>query len=296
MKCEHPLATHGMLHGCGQCMPCRINKQRVWAHRLELEATQHVHNCFLTLTYDDENLPKDGSLDAKALQDFIKRLRRRYEPLRIRYFACGEYGDLSWRPHYHAVLFGFPTCVNLQTEYRKDGGIKCCGHCRKVEEIWGMGRVQLARAEPQSLRYVCGYVTKKMTQRTDPRLHGKVPEFSRMSLKPGIGHSAMETISDNLPSSVSLMPISSISYGNTPRPLGRYLTRKLNTLRGLSPGAHVQNAVDALQAEMLPLRILARKDEQNPSFTTHYKKKMEGKYASQQVRLTLRKHGNGKKI
>lgn len=295
MKCEKPIATHGMLHGCGQCMPCRINKQRVWVHRLELEATQHSENCFLTLTYNDQSLPKDGSLDVKTLQDFIKRLRRRFEPLRLRYLACGEYGDLTWRPHYHAIVFGLPTCRKLKTEYGKNG-IKCCDHCRKVEEIWGLGNVYLGRAEPESMRYVCGYVTKKMTRSDHPELNGRHPEFSRMSLKPGIGHDAMDVLSDNLPSVTSTVPISSITYGSIKKPLGRYLTRKLNGFRNLSTNFGSQEAINELQAEVRELRLAARASEDDPSFVSRYKKKMQGKYASQITRLNLRKRKNGKTL
>lgn len=295
MKCIQPLATHGMLHGCGQCMPCRINKQRVWVHRLELEATQHDQNCFLTLTYDDQHLPADGSLDVKTLQDFIKRLRRRFDPLRLRYLACGEYGDHSWRPHYHAVLFGFPTCVKLKTQYDKNG-IRCCDHCRKVEEIWGNGNVYLGTAEAQSFRYVCGYVTKKMTRSDHPDLNGRQPEFSRMSLKPGIGAGAMEVLSENLPSITSTLPISSLTYGNIKRPLGRYLTRRLNGSRNLSKNFGSQEAIDELQAEVRDLRLAARASETNPSFVSHYKEKMKGKFASQEARHNLRTRKNGKTL
>ena len=104
MICEDPyVGQGGIVYGCGQCMPCRHLRRKVWAHRIMLEAGQWNENCFMTLTYDDKHLPSDGSLDPKHLTDFIKRLRFHYRDRSIRYFACGEYGDDSWRPHYHLV-------------------------------------------------------------------------------------------------------------------------------------------------------------------------------------------------
>lgn len=296
MKCEAPVATQGMLVGCGQCIPCRTNRARVWSHRIELEASLYEDNTFLTLTYDDKHLPKSGSLEPKALQDFVKRLRRYHEPLSLRYFACGEYGDLSERPHYHAIVFNFPTCERLETTYNKEGKITCCRQCRNVEKIWLRGRVQLARVSEQSVRYVCGYVVKKMTHRLDPRLHGREPEFSRMSLNKGIGYQAMEVLNADIlrPTRQLRGPtedstISSLSYGRSKRPLGRYLTRRLNVLRGLPANAHAQEAYDAAAAELLDLRLAARSSEDNPSFVEHYKTEMEGKFASQRSTLKRKK-------
>jgi hypothetical protein len=90
---------------CGQCIGCRLERSRQWAIRCVHEASLHEHNSFITLTYNDENLPADGSLDVRHWQLFMKRLRKRHGS-GIRYFHCGEYGSKHRRPHYHACLFG----------------------------------------------------------------------------------------------------------------------------------------------------------------------------------------------
>ena len=92
---------------CGQCVGCRLEYSRQWAVRCCHESSLHIYNCFITLTYDPEHLPDDGSLDIKHFQKFMKRLRDKLHPLRIRFFHCGEYGDKTRRPHYHALIFGY---------------------------------------------------------------------------------------------------------------------------------------------------------------------------------------------
>ena len=74
------------------------------------EASTHDHNCFLTLTYDEANLPRHGQLLKRDLQLFFKRLRKLMGP--FRYVACGEYGDLRRRPHFHVALFGVDFCAD----------------------------------------------------------------------------------------------------------------------------------------------------------------------------------------
>ena len=107
MICIKPLTLEGRGEvGCGQCRNCRINRRREWVGRMILEAKEHLFSSFVTLTYDDEHMPKDGSLCKKHLQQFIRRLRKALYPRKIRYYAVGEYGDKSWRPHYHLIVFG----------------------------------------------------------------------------------------------------------------------------------------------------------------------------------------------
>ena len=86
---------------CGKCLECRIQHARAWADRCVVEAKQYDDNYFVTLTYDDAHLPAKNSLVPDDLQKFMKRLRKHFPNNKIRFFACGEYGDTSWRPHYH---------------------------------------------------------------------------------------------------------------------------------------------------------------------------------------------------
>jgi hypothetical protein len=209
-----------------------------------LETAQHTENAFVTLTYSDENLPADGSLQPSDLQKWLKRLRKRIDPTRVRYYAVGEYGDTSWRPHYHVGLFGFPSCAHGQTRRRPRWTEKdCCPNCRIIAETWAndkgqIGRIDLAKLETGSANYLAGYVTKKMTKPDDPRLEGRYPEFSRMSLKPGIGGDAIPEVADVVmrwtPEGQEV-PMA-LRHGSVIMPLGKYLVRKLREQSGRDPG------------------------------------------------------------
>lgn len=171
MLCRKPYKKGVMSYGCGQCTPCRINKSREWVCRMSLEAREHPYSAFVTLTYNEESLPKDGCVHKTDMQLFLKRLRKEMYPRQIRFYGVGEYGDKSWRPHYHLMIFGLaPT----------EGKI--------VEKCWPQGFIKMGTAEGKSFGYVAGYVVKKMTNPKDRRLNGRNPEFALMSLKPGIGH------------------------------------------------------------------------------------------------------------
>lgn len=179
MKCAFPIPlAFDRTVPCGQCMNCRINRQRKWVGRILLEATQHSHVWFVTLTYSDENLRyTPGFLPTLVPRDltlFWKRLRFAlgYE---VRYFAAGEYGTRTERPHYHAILFGLrPEDVD------------------QVERQWRLGFVQVAEFSVSRARYVAQYTLKKMTAPSDERLQGRHPEFVRVSGKPGLGVRALE--------------------------------------------------------------------------------------------------------
>ena len=98
MKCTSPVLLGVHPVPCGQCQACRINRRRVWVHRMMLEAGQYKDNTFVTLTYSPENEPDGSSLEPKHTQDWLKRFRKAIAPLRVRYYLVGEYGEQSWRP------------------------------------------------------------------------------------------------------------------------------------------------------------------------------------------------------
>lgn len=265
MKCRNPFIKDGRAFGCGQCEMCRIDKSRLWTHRILLESAMHSDNCFVTLTYEDKYLPRvskedvRGTLVPKHLQDWLKRLRKAVEPAKLRYFGCGEYGDLSWRPHFHVVLFGYPQCVYGRSRY---GNVfkDCCVNCDLVRDTWGMGQVLVGDLSEASAQYVCQYVTKKMTAKDDRRLLGLHPEFARMSLKPGIGADAMHDVAStllqfNLEASQVDVP-STLRVGSRLFPLGRYLQRRLRKYVGKEEGAP-QEVLDKIEAELQPLREAA---------------------------------------
>jgi len=259
MLCASPISvrTGGrhetMLVGCGQCLPCRVNRRRIWVHRLMLEAALHGDKSFVTLTYSDENLPVGGTLVPADLRNFLKRLRKSVEPARLRFFAAGEYGDTTERPHYHLALFGYPNCSWGQTRPREH----CCAACDQIRESWGHGNVFLGELTDASASYIAGYVLKKMTGKDDLRLAGRHPEFARMSNRPGIGadmmHEVASTLLDfNLDETQADVP-SALRHGTRTMALGRYLHRKLRTYVGKSPDSP-ESVKAENRAEMQRLR------------------------------------------
>lgn len=235
-----------------------------------LEANEKEDNCFVTLTYSDENLPGgvDGAtLQPKDLQDWLKRFRSAIQPTKVRYFAVGEYGDRTWRPHYHLALFGWPQCrygFSRYTDRRKD----CCSCCDVIRETWGLGHIAVGSLETSSAQYIAGYVTKKMTFNDDPRLKGRHPEFARMSLRPGIGAFFMHDVASellklNLEQTQDDVP-SSLRHGSRELPLGRYLQRRLRSLVGKEVDTPEAQKIKH-QEKMRPMFEAARKDRNNPS-------------------------------
>lgn len=269
-------------------MPCRYNKRRVWAHRILLEARLHDRNAFVTLTYSDENLPEDGSVSIVDMQLFFKRLRRKVEPYKIRHFYVGEYGDETWRPHYHAAVFGLPSCGYGQSRYSKRT-LDCCYWCDLVRDTWGKGHVYLGSLEADSAQYMAGYVTKKMTAADDMRLNGRAPEFARMSLRPGIGADAMHEVASVLMEfgleQGADVP-QALRHGSSEKPLGRYLRQRLRLYVGKEAKIS-QEAWNELCEEMFALRMAAREDKENPSAKAHLMARDKGKIASFEARSKL---------
>lgn len=234
MICEEPYVQGIRSYGCGKCLPCLRRRRGQWTHRILLEALEHKDNAFVTLTYDDDNLPKpDGipTLVPADLRNWLKRIRKSFAPRKLRFYAVGEYGDESERPHFHAVLFGYPTCLRGATDLR-EGINTCCSVCSAVQKTWPFGAVHLGRVEPKSASYICGYVLKKMTTPTDMRLGGRFPEFARMSLKPGIGAGVfLDDAASVLMQWEALRPFedvpTSFMHGKSHKPLGRYLRKQL---------------------------------------------------------------------
>lgn len=165
MACYQPIPAHreaaGMVYyskspthwlACQVCIGCREDQSRTWALRLQHETRYHSHTKFLTLTYDDENLP-DG-LDKRELQLFWKKLRKQSRNT-LRYFACGEYGDRTQRPHYHSVVYGLE---DFEDTTRRDSEND---QSPTLDKIWGNGDVTISEATPGRMAYVTGYVLKK---------------------------------------------------------------------------------------------------------------------------------------
>ncbi len=194
---------------CGQCTGCRVERSRQWAVRCMHEASLHVDNCFVTLTYSDDNLPEYGSLVKSDFQKFVKRMRKRYA---FRYFHCGEYGEVTKRPHYHALLFGFD--FPDKVPWRKSKGYDIW-RSPILEELWSHGNCEIGSATFESAAYVARYCVKTLQnlrfRRGDPddylealdREYSRLdpgtgelvlvaPEYVTMSRRPGIGNGWFE--------------------------------------------------------------------------------------------------------
>lgn len=168
MQCSFPRQiTNGdrsFYVACGQCICCRINKTTEWSIRLLMEMKNWNNASFVTLTYNDEHLPEDYSLHKADLQKFIKRLRKRLGDRRIKYYACGEYGDNPrnilpsgfGRPHFHIILFGLDP---NNEEDRED-----------IADSWSFSdrfffdrkHEGIGSVNSDSIQYVTGYIRKKL--------------------------------------------------------------------------------------------------------------------------------------
>lgn len=180
---------------CGQCWGCRLERSRQWAVRCMHEASLYEENCFLTLTYADEFLPKFGSLDKAAFPKFMKRLRKLISPKKVRFFHAGEYGARLGRPHYHACLFGHDFADKVPWSSRGGYPVWRSG---QLEALWACGQSELGSVTFESAAYVARYIMKKVTGEnagehysTVDASSGEVVELEReyttMSRRPGIG-------------------------------------------------------------------------------------------------------------
>jgi hypothetical protein len=259
MQCHNPYIPPGnpdVPAPCRKCIACRVNAKRLWTHRLILETKAHEKSSFITLTYDEHNHPEDGSLSIPEIQKFIKRLRKRISPRRIRYYAVGEYGDRSWRPHYHLAIYGLScelggACSGIkkreiQKRCEKYGSKiipqrewyfdKICKTCQEVELSWDKGFIDVAELNPTTAGYICGYATKKLTKPEDERLHfdGTYlhPEFCTQSKN--IGLDGLYKLLDEWKKSPFfekfLTPMGdvpySLSHDGKSYPIGRHLRQK----------------------------------------------------------------------
>lgn len=194
MPCYHPIrAWRGTKNGvvtlhkdpgdayqlqvpCGNCIGCRTMRAQSWALRAQLELQEHKAAVFTTLTYDDEHLPL--TLSKLHVSQYIRSLRRSKAD-RIRFFASGEYGERTQRPHYHGIIYGLDV---TEKDY--------------IESKWTHGHVKVDQATPANIAYTAGYCSKKIGykrishERVDPET-GEVyewqPPFILMSRRPGIG-------------------------------------------------------------------------------------------------------------
>lgn len=180
---------------CGRCIGCRLERSRQWALRCVHESKLWPNNCFLTLTYDNEHVPADGSLRPRDFVLFMKKLRKRYGE-GIRFFQCGEYGEQLGRPHHHCLLFNHDftdrklLSVNSQSRLYES---------RELNALWGHGFASIGDVSFESAGYVARYSLKKVTG-PDAEKHygGRLPEYLTMSRRPGIGRGWLDEFSGDV--------------------------------------------------------------------------------------------------
>lgn len=219
---------------CGQCIGCRMDYARQWANRLMLELESfkndpdHTGNAyFVTLTINDDHIddyrtsdcvrrgdakqldvlrpyadPDTGvhlgwshSLNKTDLQLFLKRLRKYHPDDRIRFFACGEYGEKSCRPHYHLIIFGLTLDDNDLTFYKKSGLGYDYMNSKYIEKCWPFGYNVVAPVTWESCCYVSRYMMKKIIGTEGKKIYDKfnlTPPYTVMSRRPGIAHKYYE--------------------------------------------------------------------------------------------------------
>lgn len=199
MQCLNPFEKDGNAFNCGHCVNCRINRTSEWSLRLLYELSCHYEDgaSFLTLTYNDENLPADKGLDKEELQKFFKRLRKNLQSKyhefapKILYYAIGEYGtkELIYkspgaekchgRPHYHAIVFGLNNWNDEHREIVRKSWTNC--------EPWFFDKERGRKSGMQEvtandIQYVCGYVQKKLYGEMSVSVYGEsTPPFSLSS-------------------------------------------------------------------------------------------------------------------
>lgn len=207
----------------------------------------------MTLTYDDEHIPEGQTLVPKDLQDFLKRLRHKCE--KLRFFAVGEYGDQTKRPHYHLLLYGYPHCLHGRTLH-SDRRPTCCSPCDTIRDTWGNGQIRLDEFNEATARYVVRYSIKKMTEhRKETEKDGRHPVFARQSRRPGIGLPALAEIASvvlqhKLTDKLGDAP-HTLRHGSKIYPVGRYLKNGIREQIGVAKEASpftLERQKESLQA------------------------------------------------
>lgn len=245
---------------CGQCSGCRMDYAKQWANRLMLELESYKNDLgsahFITLTIDDSHIDSTGyervhkrgdlpdlhvlrpftdpntglvrgwshSISKHDLQLFMKRLRRSRPNDKIRFFACGEYGDKSLRPHYHIIVFGLHFDENDLEFYKRTKINDKLYNSKLLAKIWPYGYNVVAQVTWESCCYVARYMMKKQKGRgaeVYDTFNLQEP-FTLVSRRPGIAHEYYQN--HPMDSNVNNIVIGT-ARGNREFPPPRYLEK-----------------------------------------------------------------------
>lgn len=208
---------------CGKCPGCKLEMSRQWAVRCMHEKRLHKSSCFVTLTYNDANLPPGNTLVKSDLQNFLKRLRHETGP-GLRFFACGEYGSITSRPHYHLLLLNSDF-----TDKRivKSGSQYNLYESPSLSKLWTAGNHALGDVTFESAAYVARYCMKKR-QNGKTTSDGRTPEYIVMSRRPGLGTGYFDKYKSEIISHDTII------VNGLPAALPRFYDNKLAGLTGYS--------------------------------------------------------------
>lgn len=255
---------------CGQCIGCRVDRSRDWAMRCYHEAQMHPLNTFINLTFNDEHLPEDYSVHVKTWQLFMYKLRQSL-PQKIRFFACGEYGDLNLRPHYHALIFNhiFPD----QKFYKKTPQQHNLYTSETLTALWGHGFCTIGDVNYQSAAYVARYIMKKINGHKSVEHYTRIhpltglpvtcePEFCVQSRRPGIGATWFDKFkSDAFPSDFLIVD-------GKKHPVPKFYLRKLQKEEPPAPTSTYFKEQRALESNRIKrarhVNALPRKADNTP--------------------------------
>lgn len=247
MSCNTPLKVkqgkNYITVPCRKCMGCRIQKRNYYSMLARFESftyyQKNLDSSFVTLTYDDDNLPVNGSLSIDESKKFVKRLRehlfrsdfptrfiqsfgRQIEVPDFKYYICGEYGEETFRPHYHIILFGVNTFIASDF----------------VRRAWSKGNITVSALNGARIRYCMKYIDKQFDSDIVPDSSFQVP-FSTWSK--GLGQ---DFIMDNFE---SVLKNNGINNGGVITPLNQYYRR----LYGIESNVNIMD----LQKEQIELAL-----------------------------------------
>lgn len=239
-----------------------------------LESRDHPAAFFITLTYEEQHVPEGANLSPRDLQLFLKLFRRRIDPAYIRFFAVGEYGERFGRPHYHAILY---TNLFITADM--------------VSGVWQKGFVQVDLFTESRASYIAGYIEKGQTRHGVGRPDGRVPEFSRMSRRPGIGYGAAPALAYEVFQNHGVAHLLSTGdvFGTFRLdgklwPVGDYMKRKTRELAGIDePSRRRSKTLLKLQQPLLTSEDVNQREKD----TRHSIMRAERKYRESKMREKL---------
>lgn len=217
---------------CGKCINCKSTKRSSWSTRMQLEQQDSNLTCFATLTYDDDHLPinysEENGLVAVLKKDhivkFLKRYRKSIDPIKLRYYVCGEYGETTHRPHYHFLFFFNDEC-NGELVAKEFGNLML-----KFNSSWPYGSIndfQVAQSQGASM-YAAKYVMKDFDKSLTAA--AVAPPFSLKSQ--GLGRGFVESSKRYYSDGMNKL---TVPLNGKDVPMPRYLRQKIYPRDTLTP-------------------------------------------------------------